>query len=193
MSQVRPVLKLVPASPAGVGATPNPPGLQDKPELTTLFRLHHGWVAGLAARLCGRSGDVEDIVQDVFFLCARKIGTIPTMADARPWLRTVTVRVVRKRLRRRKWSAWFHSSDEGLTELPYRGLAPDESAMLERLYGALDRLPVKERLAWTLRHVEGATLEEVALGCECSLATAKRWIAKAAVTLKEGGHAASED
>jgi RNA polymerase sigma-70 factor (ECF subfamily) len=88
---------------------------------------------------------------------------------------------------------WFRSSDDGLTEVPYRGLAPDERAMLEGLYVALGKLPVEERLAWTLRHVEGASLDEVAIGCECSLATAKRRIAKAATSLREDGHVAAED
>ena len=41
------------------------------------------------------------------------------------------------------------------------------------------RIGPKERFAWVLRHVEGYQLEEVADACECSLATAKRWIAKA--------------
>jgi RNA polymerase sigma-70 factor (ECF subfamily) len=43
----------------------------------------------------------------------------------------------------------------------------------------LDRLPVNERLAWSLRHIEGEQLESVAVLCGCSLATAKRRIAAA--------------
>jgi RNA polymerase sigma-70 factor (ECF subfamily) len=43
----------------------------------------------------------------------------------------------------------------------------------------LDELPAAERLAWTLRHVEGERLEQVARQCGCSLATAKRRIAAA--------------
>ena len=58
--------------------------------------------------------------------------------------------------------------------------------MLEALYAALAALPVDERLAWTLRHVEGSTLEEVAVGCGCSLATAKRRIARVSRTLRRG-------
>jgi RNA polymerase sigma-70 factor (ECF subfamily) len=184
MSPPGALLKLVPAAPP----PPAPP-----PEFSELFRHHHAWVAALASRLCGRRSEVEDIVQDVFVVCARKVSTITSAADARPWLRTVTVRVVRKRLRRQKWRMWFRSTDDGLAELPYRGLAPDERAMLEGLYGALRALPLEERLAWTLRRVEGATFEEVARGCDCSLATAKRRVARATRALEEGGHVASED
>ena len=182
MSRRSALLELVPAAPPS----------DAPPQFATLFRRHYAWVAALATRLCGRSGDVEDIVQDVFFLCARKISSIASEGDAKPWLRTVTVRVVRKRLRRQKWGAWFRSSDDGLEDLPYRGLAPDEAVTIRRLYAALRELPVEDRLAWTLRHVEGETLEEVALHSECSLATAKRRIAKAARSLEERGYVAAE-
>ena len=50
---------------------------------------------------------------------------------------------------------------------------------MSEVYGALDGLPARERVAWTLRHVEGESLEQVALLCDCSLATAKRRIASA--------------
>ncbi len=183
-----PHLKLVPREPEASDGRPDV-----RPDFTAIFATYHSWVAAVAARLSGQRADVEDIVQDVFFLCARKIHTIGSLAEAKPWLRTVTVRVVRKRMQRKRWGAWLRSSDEGLTELPYRGLTPDEQAMLHGLYDALGALPVDDRLAWTLRYVEGASLDEVAVGCGCSLATAKRRIARAAVVLKETGHAAAED
>jgi RNA polymerase sigma-70 factor (ECF subfamily) len=185
----RTMLKLVPP-PAVAEASARGDG--EQPDFATLFELYSSWVAALASRLCGRSADVDDIVQDVFFVCARKLGTITSAAEAKPWLRTVTVRVVKKRMRLQRWGAWFRSSDDGLTEIPYQGLRPDEHAMLQALYRSLEALPVDERLAWTLRHVEGASLEEVAQGCGCSLATAKRRIARAAGTLREKGHDASE-
>lgn len=181
------------ATRATLTLVPRPPDPEARPDFATIFRLYHSWVAALAARLSGRRSDVDDILQDVFFLCARKLDTIHSVEEAKPWLRTVTVRVVRKRMRLQRWGAWLRSSDDGLTELPYRGLSPDEQAMLQGLYRALGALPVDDRLAWTLRHVEGASLEEVAEGCACSLATAKRRITRAAVALKAGGHAAADD
>lgn len=188
----RTLLKLVPPPPDSAGRGPANVDAEARPDFSTLFNLYYPWVAALASRLSGRSADVDDIVQDVFFVCARKLRTITSVAEAKPWLRTVTVRVVRKRMRLQRWGAWFRSSEDGLTELPYRGLQPDEQAMLQGLYRALEQLPVDERLAWALRHVEGASLEEVAEGCGCSLATAKRRIAKAAETLREKGHDAVE-
>ncbi|MGH7438072.1 MAG: sigma factor, partial [Polyangiaceae bacterium] len=67
-----------------------------------IFRAHAAYVAGVAARLMGRDDrDLDDVVQDVFWLAARRLGRIHSLEAARPWLVTVTVRVVRRRFRRR--------------------------------------------------------------------------------------------
>jgi RNA polymerase sigma-70 factor (ECF subfamily) len=47
------------------------------------------------------------------------------------------------------------------------------------VYRALDRVPARERVPWTLRYVEGESLEQVAVLCGRSLATTKRCIAEA--------------
>ena len=54
-----------------------------------------------------------------------------------------------------------------------------------------ERQPSDQRIAWSLRYVEGYALGEVASACGCSLATAKRKIAaaqhkvRALVTIEE--------
>ena len=58
-------------------------------------------------------------------------------------------------------------------------MSPERRALLSRVYQVLDRIPVEQRLAWSLRYVEGEKLERVAEQCGCSLATAKRRIAAA--------------
>jgi RNA polymerase sigma-70 factor (ECF subfamily) len=47
------------------------------------------------------------------------------------------------------------------------------------VYQLLEALPIEQRLAWSLRYVEGEKLEAVAEQCGCSLATAKRRISAA--------------
>src|SRR5258706_12256277 len=74
-----------------------------------LFSNYSGYVARLAARLLG-SGDAEldDVVQDVFWLASRRITKIADMVQARGWLATVTTRGVRRRLVRRGLPAFFY-------------------------------------------------------------------------------------
>jgi RNA polymerase sigma-70 factor, ECF subfamily len=150
-----------------------------------LFSRYSGYVAGLAARLLG-SGDSEldDVVQDVFWLAARRIAKIPDLIQARGWLATVTTRVVRRKLVRRRFRALFHARPQNV-DVPARGATAEEHALLARLYQVLDGLPTDQRLAWSLRYLEGEPLDAVAVACGCSLSTAKRRVGAAKSVIDE--------
>jgi RNA polymerase sigma-70 factor (ECF subfamily) len=75
-------------------------------------------------------------------------------------------------------------ADHDYSQLADSAASPQDRALLAELYRALDRLPVQQRLAWTLRHAEGLELAAVAQACDCSLATVKRWIGAAEAALR---------
>ena len=142
------------------------------------FRRYSRYVAAVALRLLGRDDEVDDVVQEVFLAALRGLGRLREPEAVKGWLATVTVRVARRRLWRRRVRGLLGlDRAPGYEQLVAPGAAPDERALLSRIYQFLDRQPVGERLAWTLRHVEGEPLERVAELCRCSLATAKRRIA----------------
>jgi RNA polymerase sigma-70 factor (ECF subfamily) len=91
----------------------------------------------------------------------------------------VAVRIARGRLRLRRVREWLRLDDHEPESLVTGGASPEDSAFLTQVYAVLDRLPIEERLAWTLRHVQGEPLAAVADLVGCSLATAKRRIASA--------------
>jgi RNA polymerase sigma-70 factor, ECF subfamily len=141
-----------------------------------LYERFSPYVARLAFRLVGRDGDVDDLVQDTFLEAFRDMPEVPDAEQARRWLATVTVRLAGRRLRRRR-IATFLGLDDGAHDdehLLAPGASPETQAMVARVFEVLGGLPVRQRLAWTLRHVEGEALEDVARLCACSLATAKR-------------------
>ncbi|HEX7452368.1 MAG TPA: sigma-70 family RNA polymerase sigma factor [Polyangiaceae bacterium] len=150
-----------------------------------LFSRYSRYVAGLASRLLGSGdADLDDVVQDVFWLASRRIAKIPDLIQARGWLATVTTRVVKRKLLRRRFRALFHASPSS-GEVPARGATAEEHAVLARLYEVLEALPTDQRLAWSLRHLEGEPLDAVAAACGCSLATAKRRVAAAKTVIDE--------
>jgi RNA polymerase sigma-70 factor (ECF subfamily) len=57
--------------------------------------------------------------------------------------------------------------------------SPHTRAQIAQIYALLRTLPTDERIAWTLRAVEGHDLETVARLTRCSLATVKRRISRA--------------
>lgn len=159
----------------------------DEPlSLEDVFRAHARSVGSLAFRLMGRDDEVNDVVQDVFFHAMGKLKQLRDPAAVRGWLATVTLRMVRRRLRVRRVKGFLglEATPPG-DQLIAPGVSPDDRALLGQVYQALDDLPVNDRLAWVLRHVEGEQLDDVARLCGCSLATAKRRIAAAQAALDE--------
>jgi RNA polymerase sigma-70 factor (ECF subfamily) len=144
-----------------------------------LFRRHASYVAGVATRLLGRDHEVDDVVQDVFLIALRGLGALREPAAARAWLTKVAVRISIRRLRWRRVRRTL-GMDTGSTyeDLPDVSLSSEAQVVVARVYRLLDRLPVVDRVAWTLRQVDGQPAEAVARLCGCSLATAKRRIAK---------------
>jgi RNA polymerase sigma-70 factor (ECF subfamily) len=177
-------LRLVsPASP--------PPGRRE-PTLEALYADYASYVGAVASRLLGRAGEVDDIVQDVFALAVRGLRRRDDEREIKGWLAKVTVRRCLRQLRvRRLWGLLDSTPAPSYERLADPAAGPEERRLVSEVYGALDHLPARERVAWTLRHVEGESVERVAVLCECSLATAKRRIASAheKLTKRLGGRA----
>ncbi|MGF1467644.1 MAG: RNA polymerase sigma factor [Sandaracinaceae bacterium] len=148
------------------------------------FQRYARYVGAVAYRLLGRDEDVDDVVQEVFVDLVRGWDGIDDRGAVRGWLRRVTIRAVSRRLKRRRLRRWIgREGEEGYADVASPGASPEQAALLGQLYRELDALPVDDRLAWTLRHVEGERLANVAELTGCSLATAKRRIARAHGTL----------
>jgi RNA polymerase sigma-70 factor (ECF subfamily) len=145
-----------------------------------LFRRYARYVAFIGFRLLRSESDVDDLVQQVFMTAFKQREQLRDYGAARSWLATITVRTAQRQLRRRKLRQ-FVGLDERpvILEMLDPGLSPERSALLSRVYEILDTLPVHQRVAWTLRYVEGEKLAQVAERCDCSLASAKRRITAA--------------
>jgi RNA polymerase sigma-70 factor (ECF subfamily) len=148
--------------------------------LGDVYRRYCRYVAAVVLRLDGRHGEVDDLVQEVFVESARGIHALRAPEAIRGWLATIAVRVVRRRLRLRRMQRFLGLDPEAdYANLVDPGASPFDRLLVRAVYRALDELPVAERLAFSLHHIEGEKLEEVARLCGCSCATAKRRIARA--------------
>lgn len=154
--------------------------------LDDVYRRYCRYVAAVILRLDGRHAEVDDIVQEVFVEAARGVARLRDADAVKGWLATITVRVVRHRLRARRLRRFL-----GLdAQADYAGLIDPSASPLDKLlvravYRVLDELPVDDRLAFTLHHIEGEKLEVVARLCRCSSATAKRRIARAQQAIED--------
>ena len=150
-----------------------------------LFRQHAGYVAGVAIRLMGRDVEVDDVVQDVFMAAVRGLGALRDPGAIRAWLTKVAVRTSTRRLRWRRLRRTFGlDTSHGYDDLPDPSLSAEDRHMVGRIYLLLDGLIVVDRVAWTLRYVDDRSAAEVANLQRCSLATAKRRIARVEAAIR---------
>jgi RNA polymerase sigma-70 factor (ECF subfamily) len=98
----------------------------------------------------------------------------------RSWLVGIAIRKARKLIARRK--RWSFMRNVAPGDLPERADATSSAEISEAFrstYRLMSELPVDDRVAFALRHVEGMELTAVAEATEVSLATAKRRVARA--------------
>lgn len=157
--------------------------------LEVLYRRHAAFAIRLATRIEGSAHDVEDIVHDAFLRAFERLADLAEPAAFRAWLGAIVVHAVRSRLRRGRFLAVLgmdrSSEPVDLDALASPDASPHVRAQIAQIYALLRTLPADDRIAWTLRTIEGHDLEGAARLCDCSLATVKRRISRAQRFLDE--------
>ena len=128
-------------------------------------------------RVLGTTVDLDDLEQDTFVTVLARCHTLRDPDALRSFVVSVAMRLARNELRKRAIRRFV-----GLDVLDNVGVPahnPEAAQCARRIYAALDQLDPGVRIAFVLRHVEGCELTETAAACGCSLATVKRWLARA--------------
>jgi len=148
--------------------------------LEILYRRHAAFAIHLAARIEGSSRDVEDIAHDAFVRAFERLDELTDRAAFRSWLGAIVVHAVRSRMRRHRLMNVLglgrSSEPVDLDALASPDASPHVRAQIAQIYALL---PTDDRIAWTLRCVEGHDLDTTARLTRCSLATVKRRITRA--------------
>lgn len=155
-----------------------------------LYRRHAPGIFALATRLLRSRDDAMDVMQDTFVTAFEELASLRDPAAVRGWLQCIAVRLVHRRFRRRKLLALLGldrrsgpTCEVSLESLADHAASPEARAELRWIDAALLRVDERARVAWMLRMVDDLALEEVAVACDCSLATAKRRIAAASAVV----------
>jgi len=131
-------------------------------------------------RVLGPDSEIEDIAHEVFMVALTSHHRLRDPHALRSWLVSIAIRKCRKLIQRRRRWRFVQSFAPG--ELPEREAAAASAEVSEALrstYRILERLPVDDRVAFALRHVDGMDLASVAEVTDVSLATVKRRITRA--------------
>jgi RNA polymerase sigma-70 factor, ECF subfamily len=140
----------------------------DSDAFRVLVERHSRNAFRLAHRLTGNEQDAEDVVQESFIRAYRQLGRFESRANFGTWLYRIvancSVDLIRVRQSRRDQSR-AESLDEAADIASNAAPGPERlarSAEIERhVASALSQLSPLERAAFTLRHYEGRSIDEI--------------------------------
>lgn len=159
----------------------------------TLVRRHQNAMYGVALRIVANPDDAEDVTQNAFVAAWRQLPEFRADAKFSTWMYRIVsnlaLNAVRDRGRRAAPVVDLEASGERGQWLQRPADDPaahvEQSALMEAVRAALDRLPDQLRLCWLLREVERCTYQEVADITKVGLDTARGRIYRARLQLAE--------
>lgn len=160
-------------------------------QVEAIYRRHHALVYKIALRYGrGRRAWAEDVTQEVFLDLMHTVESLRDLEQIEPWLYTVTTRRCFQRLRRERFMSlapvrWL------LGEREREAIDPDAlmSARddLRRAFEALDSLPPKEKIAFSMFHLDNKSQDEIGEVIGHSKGYVCKLIQRAVERLREAG------
>ncbi len=128
-------------------------------------------------RVLGPDAEHEDVVQHVFLEVLRGVSRVREADKLQGWVMAVAVNTARALLRKRKFRFWLNTTVDD----PQTWSEEDDSdgrELVRRTYAILRLLRTEDRVAFSLRYIEGYQVQEVAELTGASLATVHRRLAR---------------
>ena len=165
----------------------------DSDAFRALVETHSRQVFRLAFRMTGNEQDAEDVVQESFLRAYRQLGRFESRANFGTWLYRIvsncSVDLMRSKQARHDQVRGDSLDQEGAVELPAADVPNPErqaqSAEIDRrVQDALRDLSPLERAAFTLRHYEGRSIEEISETLGLGTSAAKHSVFRAVKKLR---------
>ncbi len=145
-----------------------------------LFERYVDHVRRVLYRVLGTHTDIHELAQEVFLQAFGSVHGLRDNAKLKAWLTRLTVYSAISHIRSLKRNRWLEFQDPTILEsTPNQDSDEEDRQALRQVFVILDKMPVNERVPFTLRFIEGLQLSELADACDISVATVKRRLAKA--------------
>jgi RNA polymerase sigma-70 factor (ECF subfamily) len=166
----------------------------DKEAYGALVAQHSRSIFRVAYRITGNEADAEEVVQDAFMRGYRKLESFESRSNFGTWIYRIAVRCALDRVSRRSGQRDDQAkgnaeTDTEAVQVPDRAPSP-ENLLLSGEIGAfresaMQSLTPLERAAFTLRHMEDCSIEEIAAALEIAPNAAKQAIYRAVQKLRQ--------
>jgi len=164
-----------------------------EPEAFRVLMERHGRaVHRLAFRMTGNEQDAEDVVQESFLRAFRNLDHFEARAQFGSWLYRIAANcsydLLRARARRLARTEPADATPDLDASVPTGDPGPDRllagAEVRRRIRAAMSRMSALERSAFTLRHLEGMSIAEIAQALDLQGEAAKQSVFRAVRKLR---------
>jgi RNA polymerase sigma-70 factor, ECF subfamily len=156
---------------------------RDQGAFRTLYGNYYQRLSRLLARMSVRREDIEEVINDTFWVVWTKAGEFRGASQLSTWIIGIAYRRALNALRRAKLRPVAdHEFDEDSVSVESE---EESDANQQWLSLGLERLPVEQRMALELTYTLGHSCEEVAAILDCPVNTVKTRLFRARETLKQ--------
>ena len=131
----------------------------------SIVERHSAEVFRVAFRITRSEADAEDVVQDTFLKAYGELARFEARSSVRTWLHRIAANCSIDLIRKRASLRTTADEDGALLRFPSPRPGPEREAsgreLRARIDAALDTLTPVERVAFTLRHLEEQSIEDV--------------------------------
>lgn len=149
---------------------------------------HHAEIHRYLVRVTARPSDADDLSQETFFRAFRAHRSLPPDANRRAWLFAIATNLFRNHFRGEKrrrlaYAAAGPALDAADPGPDGRVLASEAGARIARV---ISELPVKQRLAFTMRKMHELDYDTIGQSLGCSAETARAHVFQALKKIRRG-------
>ena len=171
----------------------------DRDAFRVLVERHSRSIFRVVYRMTGNQQDSEELVQETFLRAFRSLQSFELRANFSTWLYRIAVNRTLDFLNARKtqmqnkdaYQITDHPDmEEGnQIQLPATDPGPDRlllsTEMKQKIAGAMGLLTPAERVAFTMRHMEGRSIEEISQTLNLKVSAAKNSVFRAVQKLRQ--------
>ncbi|MGH7820804.1 MAG: RNA polymerase sigma factor [Candidatus Binatia bacterium] len=143
----------------------------DAERFDALVSQHHGEIHRYLSRVASRAGGADDLTQETFLRAYRAHRTLPGDANCRAWLFTIATNVAKNHARDESRRTRAHAAAVDVSD-DRDGAGPEMETLSKEIRDVLAAvvavLPLKQRLAFTLRKVHELDYDTIARSLDCS-------------------------
>jgi len=149
----------------------------------TILEAHHAEIYRYLRRVTSRAAEADDLSQETFLRAYRAYRALPSDANVRAWLFTIATNLARNHFRSEGRRSRAHAAVVGSRSVLDDGAGPEGETLFNetraRVEAVVERLPLRQRLAFILRKIHDVDYEVIARSLDCSAETARAHVFQA--------------